>query len=137
MTAVGDPNQAIYGWRGASVSNILNFAEFFPAGPGADGPDVLPHGQPALRHDGSSRSPTRSPQPLYAEFDQVAPLEAKDGRRATVQVHAVVHETYADELDWLAEQVIASHARDGRAALERDRRADPRQQPRCRRLRRA
>lgn len=30
VTAVGDPCQAIYGWRGASVDNIDRFAEHFP-----------------------------------------------------------------------------------------------------------
>ena len=34
VTAVGDPNQAIYGWRGASVGNLLRFREHF----GGDGP---------------------------------------------------------------------------------------------------
>src|SRR3954467_7769986 len=30
VTAVGDPNQAIYGWRGASVGNLLRFGSRFP-----------------------------------------------------------------------------------------------------------
>ena len=29
VTAVGDPNQAIYGWRGASVGNLARFPEHF------------------------------------------------------------------------------------------------------------
>ncbi len=29
VTAVGDPNQAIYGWRGASVGNLLRFGTHF------------------------------------------------------------------------------------------------------------
>jgi len=34
VTAVGDPHQAIYGWRGASVGNLLRFGEHFPPADG-------------------------------------------------------------------------------------------------------
>src|SRR5699024_8610380 len=32
LTAVGDPMQSIYGWRGASAANLPHFAEDFPTG---------------------------------------------------------------------------------------------------------
>src|SRR6185312_7479456 len=36
VTAVGDPFQSIYGWRGASAGNIGRFATTFPAADGLD-----------------------------------------------------------------------------------------------------
>ena len=108
VTAVGDPNQAIYGWRGASVSNILNFAESFPANTGGS--------VPTYSLTVNRRSDRQIVQvanalaaPLYAEFAGVEPLEAK-GDAGEGAVHAIVHETYADELVWLADQVVADHA---------------------------
>ena len=38
VMAVGDPNQAIYGWRGASSSNIIRFDEAFPQRVGRTAP---------------------------------------------------------------------------------------------------
>ncbi len=107
VTAVGDPNQAIYGWRGASVSNILNFADFFPPGPGAE---VATYSLTVNRRSDTTILEVANglAQPLYTAFHQVAPLTAKDDA-APGTVQAVVHETYNDELDWLAEQVRASH----------------------------
>lgn len=41
VTAVGDPMQAIYGWRGATAANLAAFVEDFP----------LPNGQPAPKRE--------------------------------------------------------------------------------------
>ena len=108
VTAVGDPNQAIYGWRGASVSNILGFAKSFPARGGAE---VATYALTVNR-----RSDRRILEvanalagPLYAAVEQADPLEPEEGA-AEGEVRAIVHPTYADELAWLPDRVIASRA---------------------------
>ena len=108
VTAVGDPNQAIYGWRGASVSNILEFGADFPAADGSRRSFPLVVNR---RSDARILAVANHlADELYATRDDLRPLEAKpdadDGH-----VHVAVHETTDDELAWLADQVASAHAR--------------------------
>ncbi|MDQ4051866.1 MAG: ATP-dependent helicase, partial [Actinomycetota bacterium] len=106
VTAVGDPNQAIYGWRGASVSNILNFADTFPSRSG----EVPLHHLTVNR-----RSDTRIldvanllAAPLYEKYPQVEELEP-DEDAAEGEVTTSVFDTHADELAALVDAVTEAH----------------------------
>lgn len=108
VMAVGDPNQAIYGWRGASVSNILNFAETFPAADGDPGRLPLTVNRRSDRR--ILEVANRLAQPLLDAYgDKVARLRpaeiAEEGR-----VETRVHERAVDELAWLADAVELVHA---------------------------
>ncbi len=107
VTAVGDPNQAIYGWRGASVSNILQFDRSFPT------PDGRPRSYPLTVNRRSDarilEAANHLAAPLYAERPSLRPLEPKPGAEPG-QVRVAVHQTYDEELEWLAEEVAATHA---------------------------
>ena len=112
VTAVGDPNQAIYGWRGASVSNILRFGERFPAADGSV--DVATYSLTVNRRSDRRILDVANTlaQPLYAGSDQVRPLEAAPGA-AEGHVRAEVHETAAEEVAALPDRVRAAHDRYG------------------------
>jgi len=83
VTAVGDPNQAIYGWRGASAGALDTFHEYFNPGAGTDGVDerapVLPlstawrNDRAILRAANVTSSPLRhhTPQPGDAEVARI------------------------------------------------------------------
>ena len=107
VTAVGDPNQAIYGWRGASVSNILEFGRDFPSRDGR--PTTYPLTVNRRSDERILATANHLAADLYALRPELLPLEPKPGA-VPGEVHAIVHETYDDELAWLAEQVLATHA---------------------------
>ena len=136
VTAVGDPNQAIYGWRGASVSNILELRRRLPARrrrPPVPSYPLTVNRRSDAPHPGRRQ---RLARPLLAAVPQVQPLGAAPDA-GEGEVRAAVPETYADELAWLPGEVPPAHAAIAEPSVARDRRAGPRQRPRRRRLRRA
>ena len=107
VTAVGDPMQSIYGWRGASAANLPRFATDFPAAPGVAAP-VLP----LLT---SWRNP---PQALHLANFVAEPLRHKAGGVGVDPLRArpdatpgtvalALTDTVADERDWVAERIAA------------------------------
>ena len=107
VMAVGDPNQAIYGWRGASVSNILNFADTFPAADGEPGRLPLTVNRRSDRRILEVANRLAAPL-LEAYGDKVARLRASAiAGEGLVETH--VHERALDELDWLAGAVKEAH----------------------------
>ncbi|MGV0636120.1 UvrD-helicase domain-containing protein [Mycolicibacillus trivialis] len=109
LTAVGDPIQSIYGWRGASATNLPRFTTDFP----------LPDGSPAPTRE--LRTSWRNPPATLA----VANAVSAQARERSVEVHELRPAPHAApgtvtvallddvtaERDWVAEQLQRRYAR--------------------------
>ncbi|MFE9743336.1 ATP-dependent helicase [Saccharothrix saharensis] len=100
VTAVGDPAQAIYGWRGASAANLPRFVHDFPPARKyglltsfRNPPEVL-----ALANAVSA--------PLRAMGLDVDELRARDGA-GPGDVRVALFDDVRQELDWVADTVAA------------------------------
>ena len=133
VTAVGDPFQAIYGWRGAAASNITTFAEDFPR---ADGPSARRYALTVNRRSGRAILDVANAlsRPLRTEadstiaattasasdggfeggrhpsltpsggFDGLGLLQAPEGTPSG-QVRAATFETWPEEITWIGDQI--------------------------------
>ncbi|WP_298088856.1 ATP-dependent DNA helicase [uncultured Corynebacterium sp.] len=108
VTAVGDPMQAIYEWRGATSENLNRFVTDFPRPDGSPArklqlttswrnpADVL-----ELANDVSDRAFEGGPRTVEA----LEPRPGADAGEVTLALHATVDE----EIDWLANHLEAEY----------------------------
>jgi DNA helicase-2/ATP-dependent DNA helicase PcrA len=107
VTAVGDPCQAIYGWRGASVANIDDFLVHFTGSRSAHSAYSLSQNRrsgPAILELANVVS-----SDLRAQHDAVRELAAGPQDRGPGLVDIGLFDTIDDELSWMCQRIREVH----------------------------
>ena len=127
VTAVGDPCQSIYGWRGASAGNLRRFTADFPVVArvrpfGASAPSGP---APVLQLSTSFRNSAQVldaaaaiQEELRYEVPDVPRLVSAPDRSGRGIVACALLDTVLDEAEWVAAQVAALLAQSGAAGSE-------------------
>ncbi|MEU0673338.1 UvrD-helicase domain-containing protein [Streptomyces sp. NPDC006172] len=104
VTAVGDPCQAIYGWRGASVANLDDFPEHFAH---ADGRPAARQALSENRRSGGRLLDLANglAEPLRAMHAGVEALRPAPGAERDGLVRCALLATQAEEIAWIADSV--------------------------------
>ncbi|MFF2959544.1 UvrD-helicase domain-containing protein [Streptomyces sp. NPDC057963] len=104
VTAVGDPCQAIYGWRGASVANLDDFPRHFPH---ADGTPATRYSLSENRRSGGRLLHLANglAAPLRALHEGVEALRPAPGAERDGIVRCALLRTHSEEIDWLADSI--------------------------------
>ncbi|MBV9486727.1 MAG: ATP-dependent helicase, partial [Frankiaceae bacterium] len=115
ITAVGDPNQAIYGWRGASASNLSRFGEHFAGGIDDIAPLPLMTSFRCAGRILDAANQVASPLSQSLErkgrsrvdIPALRPTKANEGCGEVIATRLA---TAPDEAEWLAGKIIAAMA---------------------------
>ncbi|WP_461078694.1 ATP-dependent helicase [Streptomyces deserti] len=104
VTAVGDPCQAIYGWRGASVANLDDFPEHFAH---ADGRPATRQALSENRRSGGRLLDLANglAEPLRAMHAGVEALRPARGAERDGLVRCALLRTHAEEIEWVADSI--------------------------------
>ncbi|MDQ0992933.1 ATP-dependent DNA helicase [Streptomyces sp. V3I7] len=104
VTAVGDPCQAIYGWRGASVANLDDFPEHFAR---ADGRSATRQALSENRRSGGRLLDLANglAEPLRAMHAGVEALRPAPGAERDGTVRCALLRTHAEEIAWIADSI--------------------------------
>ncbi|MGW3201339.1 UvrD-helicase domain-containing protein [Streptomyces sp. NPDC001118] len=104
VTAVGDPCQAIYGWRGASVANLDDFPAHFAH---TDGRPATRQALSENRRSGGRLLDLANglAEPLRAMHAGVEALRPAPGAEHDGTVHCALLPTHAEEIDWIADSL--------------------------------
>ncbi|WP_344979037.1 ATP-dependent DNA helicase [Streptosporangium fragile] len=101
VTAVGDPCQSIYGWRGASAGNLSRFPRDFRTASGEPAP-VRRLSVSFRNGDAVLDVAARLQLPLRMEAREVPVLVPGGNRVGRGRVVCAFHETADDEAEWVA-----------------------------------
>ncbi|WP_189953709.1 ATP-dependent DNA helicase [Streptomyces alanosinicus] len=104
VTAVGDPCQAIYGWRGASVANLDDFPAHFAH---AGGHLATRQALSENRRSGGRLLDLANglAEPLRAMHAGVEALRPAPGAEHEGMVRCALLPTHAEEIDWIADSL--------------------------------
>ncbi|MFD4952763.1 UvrD-helicase domain-containing protein [Streptomyces sp. NPDC058451] len=104
VTAVGDPCQAIYGWRGASVANLDDFPEHFAH---ADGRPATRQALSENRRSGGRLLDLANglAEPLRAMHAGVEALRPAPGAERDGLVRCALLPNHTEEIAWVADSI--------------------------------
>ena len=107
VMAVGDPCQAIYGWRGAEITNMGNFKTDFPRVIAGGQEPAAIYNLTVNRRSGKNilaAANVLSDQ-LRVIHPEIVELVTGDDAMPPGEIHTALLPTFADEVDWVCDQI--------------------------------